>query len=107
MSATYCVITELEMDALLKHDKGWIKSIKGNEYVYTYTTTKNPNINVIVYSSISPNGLSKKCGSDAVRICAVNTKTNKGIIKSKRVNRVPGWDSRLKDRVLEVIKQIF
>jgi len=103
----YCIITELEMDALLKHDKGWVKSVKGNEYVYGYKTKKNPNITVYVYSSISPNGISRGCGSDAIRVCAVNTVTNKGIIKSKRINRVPGWDVRLQAKVMDVIKQIL
>jgi hypothetical protein len=107
MSATYCTITELEMDTLLKHDKGWVKSIKGNEYIYSYKTRKNPNISIIVYSSIAPNGISKGCGADAIRICGVNTVTNKGVLKSKRINRVPGWDIRLQERVVELIKQVF
>jgi len=107
MAAQYCTITELEMDALLKHDKGWSKTIKGNEYVYAYQTKKNPNISLFVYSSISLNGVSKKCGTDAVRICAVNTITNKGILKTKRINRVPGWDVRLKERVMDMLNQIF
>lgn len=103
----YVIITELEFDAVCKADKGWTKTVKGNEYVYAWQVKKSPNISVLVYSSISPDGLSKKCGSDAIRVCAVNTVLNRGVIKSNRINRTPGWDERLKTKVLEVIAQIF
>lgn len=104
---SYCVVTELEFDALLKPDKGWVKEVKGKEYVYGYRTEKNPNIVVYVYSTITNDGLGRKCGGDAIRICAVNTVTQRGIIKSSRVYRTPGWSDRTKAKVLEVIKQIF
>lgn len=104
---SYCVVTELEFDALLKSDKGWAKTIIGKEYVYTYKTLKNPNISILVYSTITNDGLGRKCGGDAIRICAVNTVTQKGIIKSSRVYRTPGWDGRVKTKVLEVIGKIF
>ena len=67
---SYVVVTELEFDTLLKPDKGWKKEVKGNEYVYSYTTKKNPNIDVLVYSSISINSAcGRKCGGDAIRVC--------------------------------------
>lgn len=106
MTNTYVTITELEFDNLLKHSKGWMKDRSGKEIVYTYTTKKNPNVVVKVYSSIA-NGVSRQCGGDAIRICAVNTKTDKGIIKARRVYRVAGWDIRVKERVLETINQIW
>jgi hypothetical protein len=105
--STYVTITELEMDTLFKSDKGWVKKQIGNEICYEYITTKNKDITIKVYSSISTGGVSKSCGKDAIRICAVNTATNKGILKSKRVNRVLGWDQRVKGRVLELIAKIF
>lgn len=106
--STYITITELEMDSLLKADKGWSKTCQKNgELVYEYRSLKNPDIVVKVYSSINKSGLSRKCGSDAIRVCAVNTRTNKGIIKNKRVYRVPGWDERIKQRVIETLNQIF
>jgi hypothetical protein len=107
MAATYVIVTEMEMDTLLKADKGWVKQIEGGEYVYHYTTNKNPDVVVKVFSSVTPSGVSKKVGSDAIRICAVNTKTNRGIIKNGRVNRTAGWDDRLKAKVLETIKNIW
>lgn len=107
MAATYVIVTELEMDTLLASDKGWVKTIEGGEYVYNYTTKKNPDINVKVFSSVAQNGMGRKCGGDAIRICAVNTKTNRGVIKTGRVNRTPGWDERVKAKVLETIEKIW
>lgn len=107
MAATYVIVTEMEMDTLLKAEKNWSKHIEGGEYVYHYTSLKNPDIVIKVFSSVTPSGVSKKCGSDAIRICAVNTKTSRGIIKNGRVNRTAGWDDRLKDKVLETIKKIW
>jgi hypothetical protein len=107
MAATYVIVTELEFDNLCKAEKGWTKKIEGGELVYHYTTVKNPDIVVKVFSSITPLGVSKKCGSDAIRVCAVNTVTNRGIIKTGRVNRTIGWDVRTKVKVLETISKIW
>jgi len=107
MAATYVIVTEMEMDTLLKSEKGWSKQIEGGEYVYHYTTNKNPDVVVKVFSSVTPNGIGRKCGGDAIRIVAVNTKTNRGIIKNGRVNRTAGWDERLKEKVLETINKIW
>lgn len=108
MSATYVPVTELEFDSVCKPDKGWTKDYpNGTELVYSYQTQKNPDVVIKVYSSITKSGVSRKCGGDAIRVCAVNTKTNKGILKGKRVYRVPGWEERVKERVVEMIKQIW
>ena len=107
MAATYIIITEMEMDTLFKSDKGWSKVLEGGEYVYQYTTKKNPDINVKVFSSVTPNGVARKCGGDAIRVCAVNTKTNRGVIKTGRVNRTAGWDERVKTKVTETISKIW
>lgn len=107
MGSQYVTITELEMDALFKADKGWSKVLEGGEYVYRYTTLKNPDIVVKVFSSVTPDGVARKCGGDAIRICAVNTKTNRGVIKNGRVNRTSGWDDRVKTKVVDTIKKIW
>ena len=104
---SYCVVTELQFDELLQSSKGWVKEVKGKEYVYGYRTTKNPDIVVYVYSTITNDGLGRKCGADAIRICLVNTTTNRGIGKSKRVNRTIGWDDRVKERVLQLLKTVW
>jgi Na+-translocating ferredoxin:NAD+ oxidoreductase RnfG subunit len=104
---TYVIVTELEFDNLLKHEKGWSKKIEGGEYVYHYVSKKNPDVVVKVFSSVTPNGVSRKCGGDAIRICAVNTKTNRGILKTGRVNRTAGWNERAKEKVIETINKIW
>lgn len=109
MSATYCVITELEMDAIFKPEKNWVKEYSGyhKEIVYAKTLKSKPWIKVMVYSSLNKNsGLSAKCGSDAIRVCAISLKTDKGIIKTKRINRVPGWETRLIERVTNVWNEL-
>ena len=106
MAATFVDITELEMDSLLKKEKGWEKNFVGREYVYVYRTKKNPDVVVKVYSSITSQGINKNVGKDAIRVCAVNTKTNKGIFKSKRVNRTQNWEVRVKERVIELLEKI-
>jgi hypothetical protein len=110
MSATYCTITELEMDSIFQSEKNWIKEYTDyhSEIVYTKTLKSKPWIQVKVYSSLRKNnGVSAGVGQDAIRVCAINIKTNKGIIKSRRINRVPNWEQRLKPRVEEVWKQLL
>jgi len=110
MAATYCLITELEMDAIFKPEKNWVKEYSGfhKEVVYSKITKNKPWLQIRVYSSLNKNsGLSAKCGADAIRVCAINIKTDKGVIKSRRINRVPGWDSRLMNRVEEVWKELI
>jgi hypothetical protein len=107
MSATYCSITEAEMDQVLKAEKGWTKTqtLHAMEIVYEYRLKKAPAVVIKVYSSVHKNnGLSRSCGEDAIRVCAVNTVSNRGVWKTKRVNRVPNWENRLKDRVMEIIE---
>jgi len=105
----YCVSPDLETSNTINvtHSPGWLLQKEGKEYVYGYRTTKNPDIVVYVYSTITNDGLGRKCGADAIRICLVNTTTNRGIGKSKRVNRTIGWDDRVKERVLELLKTVW
>tara|TARA_R110002167_G_scaffold98020_2_gene258240 strand:- start:3845 stop:4168 length:324 start_codon:yes stop_codon:yes gene_type:complete len=107
MAATYTTITELEFDSLLKHSKGWGKKVVGNEFVYSYVPKKNPDTMVKVYSSIKLDGVSKTVGCDSIKVCAINTKTERGIIKSSRINRTAGWDVRTKAKILEVMSKIW
>lgn len=106
MAATYCTILESEFDAIFKPEKNWVKEFSGHaqEIVYTKQMTKsNPNVQIRVYSSIhKDSSVSRPCGQDAIRVCAINTFTNKGVRKSRRINRVPGWEKRLTNRVIEM-----
>ena len=103
----YCIITEMEMDSLFRPDKGWKKDYSSKaELIYVKNVGNRYQLKV--YSSLSKScGLSAKCGQDAIRVCGVNTYTDRGVIKTRRINRVPNWEGRLKDRVLEVWEQLM
>lgn len=106
MAKTYVIVTELEFDALFQSSKGWRKEVKGMEYVYSYALKRQPDVSILVYSSVNTTGLGRKCGGDAIRICSINTKTNKGVRKSVRVYRTQGWEERTKEKVVVMIKDI-
>jgi hypothetical protein len=110
MASLYCTITELEMDAIFKPEKNWVKEYSGfhKEVVYSKIPKIKPWLQIRVYSSLNKNsGLSAKCGADAIRVCVINIETNKGVIKSRRINRVTGWDARLVNRVEEVWEEMI
>lgn len=105
MAARYVTILEAEFDLIFKAEKGWVKDYSGQaeEVIYTKRLKTKPDIIVKVYSSIHKNnGLSRGVGQDAIRICAVNTKTDRGVMKTRRINRVPDWETRVVIRVTEV-----
>lgn len=104
--ANFYPVTIEEMRDFLKKEKGWTESQNGQkEAVFCYQLKDNPHILIKVFSGIAVvSGQSRKCGSDAIRVCAVNTNTNAGWVKSNRVHRVEGWKNNLKERVLKVIK---
>lgn len=107
---SYVTILESEFDAIFRADRDWKKEFSGQamEIVYTKRLKRKPDIIVKVYSSIHKNnGVSRGCGKDAIRVCAVNTATDRGVIKSNRINRVPGWESRLTKRVTDVWNQLL
>ncbi len=102
---TFVVVTELQMDSIFKSEKDWKKEYSGNaqEVVYIKSLKRNPNYLLKVYSSVKQsNGIGRGVGKDAIRVCAINLKTNKGLVKAKRINRTIGWEKRLMERVCEV-----
>lgn len=102
---SYVTILESEFDAIFRPERNWVKEYSGHakEIIYTKRFIKKPDVIVKVYSSIHKNdGISRGCGKDAIRVCAVNTKTDRGVVKSNRINRVPGWEDRLKKKVTQV-----
>jgi hypothetical protein len=106
----YITILESEFDKIFLPEKNWVKEFSGHamEVVYVKRLLTKPNVVVKVYSSIHKNdGISRACGKDAIRVCAVNTKTDRGVIKSNRINRVPGWELRLKNKVTDVWNQVL
>jgi len=57
-----------------------------------------------VYTSIQKNtSIGRRNGGDAIRVCAVNTKTDRGLVKSRRVHRTQGWRDNLKSRVMDTL----
>lgn len=106
---TYVTILESEFDAIFKAEKGWMKDYSGNaeEIIYKVRLKKKPHLMIKVYSSVHKNsGLSRAVGQDAIRVCAINTRTDSGVRSSKRVNRVPGWEDRVVKRVTEMWKDL-
>lgn len=109
MAARYVTILEREFDVIFTPDKNWVKDYSGNaeEIVYSKALKTKPDILIKVYSSIQKNSsISRGVGQDAIRVCAINTKTKKGVRKSRRINRVPGWNIRLVERVTEMWKDL-
>jgi predicted ATP-grasp superfamily ATP-dependent carboligase len=112
MVATYTDISIGQMREVLRRDKGWREVELDNvrEYVFDWpikSEGEDTGCVVRVYTSISKWGNhSRGCGADAIRVCAVNLRTGKGLKKAKRVNRTDGWQDRLKDRVLAVVENI-
>lgn len=98
--STYVSISREEMDDVLKADKGWTVNgdVQAREVVYDFVI---PSIGktVRVYSSVTRDGgRSRGVGRDAIRICVPK------LVKSVRVNRVPGWQQRLREAVINVIQ---
>ena len=106
--ATYTNVTIEQMREMLRSDKGWKESTgDGSQYntkeqVFSCPLKRYPFILLRVYTGIV-DGQSRAVGQDAIRVCAVNLKTQRGFVKAKRVHRVEGWRDNLKKRVIQVI----
>lgn len=103
----YTPITLAEMEAFLNPTDGWKKvagSVSTKEHVFDYELPGHPGVVVRVFSSIHKDtSVARKKGGDAIRICAVDTLRNRGLVKSVRVFRVEGWKDNLHRRTQEVI----
>jgi hypothetical protein len=76
------------------------------ELVYEHPVHGTPLV-IRVYSSIHvTSGKSRDVGKDAIRITLVDKENDDGLDKTKRINRVPGWQDRLRKRVLKLYNQI-
>jgi len=102
----YTPVTLPEFELVLKAEKGWQKIESTKETIFVFPLSSRPHIIIKVYSSIGMNH--KTCrekGADAIRVCAVNTQTNKGWISTRRVFRVEGWRNNLKNAVMDIYTQ--
>jgi len=112
----YANIKIEEMRELLKADKGWLETIEsGNEYVFNYPLKKKNTIVIKVWSSIHDmkdmklgqfNAIAAKRGGDSIKVCAVDVGMNRGVRKTPHINRMDGWQGRVKDRVVELLKDL-
>jgi hypothetical protein len=67
-----------------------------HEYAYDYILSDNPQIVVRVFTSIQKEtDVSRRKGSDAIRICAINITGREGWIKTTKVLRVECWRKNL------------
>lgn len=108
----YTNITMQEMDDLLTPDKGWIKNVVGNEYIYDFHLAKYPVIVKVASSIRVDSNRARNKGSDAIRVFAVTkastdvkAKVTGGLCKAKRVYRVEGWRDNTKAQVIYMIAQ--
>ena len=99
--ATYTKITLAEMDEHMGDD--WTRTLEGTgTREWTYTRPMANHVTVKVYSSLGQDGLARKVGSDAIRVCAIRTNYKGetfGYIKAVRVHRVEGWRANLTARI--------
>jgi hypothetical protein len=107
-------MTIAQMREVLRPDKGWrdvaqaIDAVHGRgEHILEWGFKKYPGVILRVYTSIDrATGVARDKGNDAIRVCAVNTNTDRGLVKSKRVLRVNNWRANLKHRVWEVMNVV-
>lgn len=96
-----------DMAELLSPDKGWRNGPHRKEYVFDWGFKRYPGIVIRVYTSIDRNsGIARGLGNDAIRVCAVDTNANKGLVKAARVLRVTNWRVNLKNRIWEVMNTV-
>jgi hypothetical protein len=110
MAAQYTPVTLAEMVELLKPEKGWheVALERVREHVLDWRVQRfKAHIVVRVYTSVKKTtGTGRGCGKDAIRVCAVNLDTDRGLVASKRVHRVENWRTNLQKRIAWVIEQL-
>lgn len=109
MPALYTPLTLEELRDTLKKERGWVEVAQGdnsNEYVFTRDLVTLPGVQIKVYSSIRIFGVSRSCGEDAIRVCAIRLIEGKwhGVVRSQRVHRTQNWRDNLKTRIQTVFE---
>lgn len=101
----YIPVCRNQFRLLLIKEKGWVENCIGKEIVFD-KTLRNGTI-IRVFTSIrNDNGECRKVGTDAIRICAFNPSKKRGVARTKKINRVPGWENRLKSKVLDMFYKV-
>jgi hypothetical protein len=97
-------VTKESFDAILLPEKNWrLTDHHVGEYVYEMPLSTRPHIVIKVFTSVSKKTDNRRRkGKDAIRICAVDIKADRGVVKSVKVLRVPTWRNNLKSAILGV-----
>lgn len=91
----YVQITKPEFEVALPD--GWVESVRGNEFIYTFSLDSLFTLDV--YSSIASDDVSRASGLDAIRFVFLDSISGKPFAKKTRINRVGGWEARLKVKI--------
>jgi hypothetical protein len=105
MAATYTVVTLDQMQDVLKASKGWKQvDCSAREFVYEWKVPQRNGVVIRVYTSIHKDtSVGRRKGGDAIRVCAVDTNRDRGLVKSRRVHRTQGWRDNLRSRVMDTL----
>jgi len=103
----YHNVTMDELREVLKEEKGWFRHIPegSKEYAFDFKLSNARHIVIRVCSGITMTGYSRGRGKDAIRVFALDTKANKGYIKTKRVYRIQTWKTNLEKAVWNCFNQ--
>lgn len=78
---------------------------KSGEFIYEIPI--DDKTKVMIYSSISRRSdNSRGVGEDAIRFALVDLVSGKAF-GTKKVYRVPGWDQRMKERIVTLVKESY
>lgn len=89
--------------------EGWTEQRKGFERVYTRPHPNDQRVTLWLYSSISVgHTISRACAQDAIRIVVTAKERpadyDKPVMKDSRTYRVPGWATRLREKLGAVLR---
>lgn len=110
MSQRFIAPTLAEWQSLCKPENNWKWTIQGNEQVvYNDACCRSRGLRVKVYTTIPRDAsLARYCGLDAIRLVLVRvndaSKELGAASPALRVFRVPGWQDRVKAKILDLIK---
>jgi len=93
MSATYTAISEQEIRSFFHKWNETPRSRFVKELAFDFPVRDG--VIIRCFTSVK-DGTSRKVGKDAIRVFAVDTKSDRGFIKAKRVNRTTNWQDNLK-----------
>lgn len=112
----YTTITWEQFTDFLRADKGWEEvdtskdQFPAKEHLLQWrdTSPDHPGLVLRVFTSILlKSEVGRKCGDDAIRVCAVvdTGKDIRGLVKSRRVFRVEGWRENLKAAIFAILTE--